>query len=493
MLFGVCKGPSYEKAFDALAKMQESVDGVEIRLDLFSKVDALQLKQLLKSWNKKVLLTFRKKSQGGGFGGDVEEQVKVWQQLVLLEPDFIDLEYDAPLSLYQMIKNNYPKIQILCSYHDFEKTPDKIEDVIAVMKKQPADIIKIASQANTSLDALKMMLWVKQSSERGEKVIGLCMGDTGKITRILSPVVGNFMNYASFEQESTAPGQLTTDELFGVYHYGDLQRNTKVFVVIGYPVEKSIGPEIHNAVISKLKRNAVYTKIPIQKEELPAFFDYVKKLSIFGGISVTMPLKEEVLVYLDEIDPEAKTIGAVNTIVFKQGRSIGYNTDGKGAIKALEQKIPLLAKKVIIIGAGGAAKAIVFAAMQKKAHVIVLNRTVQKAQELAAHFQCEAGSLSDLKELARQGYDVIVNTTPDVMPIDEEDIVPSCIAMDIKTQPVLPTFLQKAQSKGCEIVYGWEMFMYQAVEQQGLWFVDAKQTSHTEQIVRGSIIDRLVL
>ena len=130
--------------------------------------------------------------------------------------------------------------------------------------------------------------------------------------------------------------------------------------------------------MAKRNRNGVYLKIPIQKRELPEFFKYTSKLGFFRGLSVTMPLKEDVLVCLDEVDPQAQSIGAVNTVVFEDGHSIGYNTDGIGAIKALEEKISLFQKKIVVIGSGGSAKAIVYALIQKLSQVMILNRTEVK-------------------------------------------------------------------------------------------------------------------
>ena len=137
---------------------------------------------------------------------------------------------------------------------------------------------------------------------------------------------------------------------------------------------------------------------------------------------------------------------------------------------ALEEKIPLSGKKIVVIGSGGSAKALVYALIQKNAQVTILNRTEEKALDLAHRFGCRGGSLGMLRELCLEGYDVLINTTPDPMPFSEADISEGSIAMDIKTFPEVSLFLEKASEKNCTLVFGREMFYYQALEQQALWF-----------------------
>ena len=204
MLFGVCIGPSYEMANSLLNGMRNDVDGIELRLDLFAEIDINKLKDLLKNWDKKVLLTFRKKSQGGGFLGSVQEQEEIWDKLCELNVDFIDLEYDAPASLYDLVRKKNPGAKVISSYHNFEKTPAQLKELFFFMKMRRADIYKIATMAISSLDALRMLLWVKESTFQKENVVGICMGDMGGITRILSPVIGNYLNYASLQGEGVS-------------------------------------------------------------------------------------------------------------------------------------------------------------------------------------------------------------------------------------------------------------------------------------------------
>src|SRR6185437_13162580 len=172
----------------------------------------------------------------------------------------------------------------------------------------------------SSLDALRMLEFVRKHSN----VIGLCMGELGQITRILAPVVGTPLMYAPI----SAPilGQLEYRVLVNTYRFRELDPQTAIYGLIGNPVTQSIGHEFHNRYFQHLKQNAVYVKIPLHLQELEAFLTYAKRLP-FQGLSVTMPFKEKIIPFLDEIDPVAKEIGAVNTLLFRAGKIWGYNTD----------------------------------------------------------------------------------------------------------------------------------------------------------------------
>ncbi len=183
-----------------------------------------------------------------------------------------------------------------------------------------------------------------------------------------------------------------------------------------------------------------------------------------------MPLKEAVLPFLDAIDPEAQKIGAVNTLLFEKGKIFGCNTDGIGALNALEKTLAVKDKRIVILGAGGAAKAIAFEAHKRGALLTIVNRDAGKARRLAEHFGCKAIGLDRMHACAQEGYDLLLNTTPLSLPIGPADILPTAHVMDIKTRPQQTLLLKHAQEKGCPITYGYEMFIEQALGQYRLWF-----------------------
>jgi len=184
-----------------------------------------------------------------------------------------------------------------------------------------------------------------------------------------------------------------------------------------------------------------------------------------------MPLKEQVIPYLDALDPEAEQIGAVNTIVFRDHKHFGYCTDGIGALNSLEELGPVVGKTLLLLGAGGAARAIAFEAVKRGAKVTLFNRTQERAQQVAAHIDsphCTADAWEAIGRYAER-YDILVNATPADLPIDPLFIKPGTLAMDIRTRPVLTPFLQAAQKQGAICIPGYRMFIHQAVEQYRLW------------------------
>lgn len=432
-------------------------DAVELRLDLFASIDS----DLIKSSSRLVMLTVRKESQGGKFQGSEQERETLIERLLVLEPPFFDLEYDmSPKFLHETIKK-HPKTQFIISYHNFRKTQAHLEEIYRSMQQYAAFSYKMAVMTHSTNDALTMLLFVRTHP----KTSVICMGEKGAFARVLGPIVGNLIDYASLDsEEQTGPGQLTISELVDIYRYPSLNGHTSIYGLIGDPVEKSPGHLYHNGVFRKRGLNAVYVKMSLQPEELAEFIPLAIAMGI-RGLSVTIPLKEKILPFLDEIEPAAKQIGAVNTLLFKNGKIIGTNTDGLGALDAIEKKALVRGKKVVLLGAGGAARAIAFEAKARGADVLVLNRTVQRAKKLAADLGCEAGGLDEVPN----DYDVLINCSPDPMPIDPQKIQPNTLAMDIVYFPRETDFLKEASLKKCQIVYGEEMFVNQAERQIAFW------------------------
>jgi 3-dehydroquinate dehydratase/shikimate dehydrogenase len=248
-----------------------------------------------------------------------------------------------------------------------------------------------------------------------------------------------------------------------------LNHATELFGLIGDPVSKSLSHMTHNAAMRDLKMDRVYHKFHVPQDHLEHFISQAKKAGV-KGLSVTMPLKEKIIPLIDEIHPWAAKVGAVNTLKFENGKILGYNTDGKGALDSIEAKMNVHGKKMVFIGAGGAAKAVIAEAIDRGAIVTILNRDVQKALDLAEKMGCKGGSLENMAKAFHEGYDILVNTTPSPMPIDAQWIIPNTIVMDIKTQPLNTELIKQAKLKGCALVYGYEMFVNQAVEQYRIWF-----------------------
>jgi 3-dehydroquinate dehydratase / shikimate dehydrogenase len=469
LLFGVIPGPDVKAAEHLLAQGKPYIDGVELRLDHFEKIDFEALKNFLKTCGVPAMFTVRRNDQGGTFRGTEVERLGLLESLCTLQPTYLDLEFDVPQEFRKKLFQAYPNVSFLSSYHDFSQTPQDIESIFNKIKIPYAHIYKMAFAAKSCLDALRFLTFM-QSHRGKEKIIGSCMEEEGKMTRILAPIFGGVLSYATIvEGLATAPGQMTAKELQEIYRFRQLNPQTQIYGVIGDPIDKSLGHLIHNAVFDDAKINAVYLRFRVKPQELSAFVALILKLP-FQGLSVTMPHKQAIMPLLSEISIETRVIGACNTVQVKKGAMIGYTTDGVGALNAIERHGLVFGKHLVFVGSGGAAKAIVFEAAQRGAFVSIVNRTPEKAIEIANLVKGRGGGFDLLPEICEQGYDVIVNCIPDSDLIEEKWILPEKIAMDIVYVPKNTAFLIKASQKKCKIIYGYEMFIGQAVEQERIWF-----------------------
>ncbi|HAA84606.1 MAG: Shikimate dehydrogenase [Thermodesulfobacterium sp. 37_54] len=245
-----------------------------------------------------------------------------------------------------------------------------------------------------------------------------------------------------------------------------------VYGVIGYPVKHSLSPVIHNLGFKLLGLKSVYGTFEVSPENFEQAVIGIKALGI-QGLSVTVPYKERIMKYLDEIDKTSSEIGAVNTVMVEEGRLLGFNTDWIGVLKAFEENgISLKGKQAVVIGAGGAAKAVVYAVKEAGAkEIVIYNRTYQKAVELAQKF---GGVPKPWDELNKAEGEIIIQTTSVGLNSKESVVGPEVllrfkVAMDLVYSPLKTTFLTYAEEKGCKVIDGLQMLFYQGIEQLRLW------------------------
>lgn len=467
MICVAIKGPTYQDAEEQIKAAMAHADLVELRLDGFQELDLAALQKLMSKYSIPFLFTLRDRSQGGFYLGREESRLKDLELLAELEPDYLDIESHVPRSFVEEISRRHPKVKAILSYHDFSSTPEDLDALFKEMKKSPAHFYKIAAMAQSTSDMLRMLLSIKVSQG---KLIGISMGEDGMPSRILGAVVGCPMTYACLDEtQQTAPGQISAHVLKEVYHYKDLNSKTTVYGLIGDPIEQSISQWTHNAFFRALDWNAVYVKMLVRKEELGNFFELIKQLP-FRGLSVTIPHKEHVMEYVDDVEETAQQIGAVNTLLIDGDGIRGINTDGIGALNPIERHMKVLGKRLILLGAGGSAKAIAYEAAKRGARLIILNRHEDGAKELASHFGAEGGGLDLMKQYHTQGYDILINSTSVDLPIDPHDLCEGALVMDVKTKPMDNPLLRAARERGCPVVYGYEMFVEQALGQFAFWF-----------------------
>ena len=249
-----------------------------------------------------------------------------------------------------------------------------------------------------------------------------------------------------------------------------IDASSRVYCVLGNPVAHSMGPVMHNAAFAAAGISGVY--VAFRVADIAGAVKGLRALDI-GGASVTIPHKVGIMPYLDRVDEDARRIGAVNTVVNREGRLTGYNSDWRGAIRALLEKTSIAGKTVMVIGAGGAARAVAYGIVHEGGRLLVVNRTAEKAQKLADDFKGEGLSLS---AAGSRDWDILINTTPvgmtpadDLSPVPVEWLKPERVVMDIVYNPLMTRLLREAAGCGCEIVDGLDMFVFQGAYQFEAW------------------------
>lgn len=463
MLTAVITGPDLFSAKRQI-KNAKDADAIEIRLDCLDSIDLEKVKKLQDYFGKTTIFTLRRKAHGGKY---LQHDKKLYfdlSRLFSLKPQYFDLESDISLEFISKMKKMYPDVKIIFSYHNFDSTPDNLKEILEKLKNPYTTYYKIATQATNSIDAMKMLEFIKNNQD--QNLIGISMGDFGSFVRVLSKIYNNKITYCYVDNKS-ATGQISIDEMVSVYNYKNINAQTKIFALLGYPIDNSISHVFHNSQFAKQNKNALYVKINLHGHELPVFFSYVKKFP-FHGFSVTMPLKEKILSFIDE---DLSKVNSINTILLKDQKFVGYSFDGIAAIDAIERKIKVQDRKVILLGAGGAAKSIAHEAVKRNAKLHIFNRDQAKAFEIASKLQCKAYSLDKLNDVMSEGYDILINATSasksDINIVPQHKLIPGTIVMDIVSNPVETILLKNAQERNCLVIYGMEMFINQAKMQFG--------------------------
>lgn len=444
-----------------------------MRLDKIAQLSLEALKKVLATAPRPLILTLRSVEQGGEFKGSLEEKLKLLKLFASLKPAYLDAEHDLPESFFLSLQAEHPQTKVILSYHNIKETPKDLSALLKKLKEKPAHFYKIATTAKSTLDALRVLTFQKQAA--ASNLITIAMDEPGVVTRILGPLYGCPIRFCCLsEDHKTAPGQLTAEEYEEVYRVSSLTKFTKLCALIGTPLSKSVSHLYHNHLYKERGIDARYFKMPLTKEEFPDFLALIKQLN-FKGLSVTCPLKETVIPHLDQIDPIAKKIGAVNTLHFSPEGLKGYNTDAKGALDALEALGPVKGKRIIILGAGGAARAIAFEAKRRGAHLLLLARREGAAKQLAAELKVAGGSFEELPQIAAvAGYDILIDATSAQLELDPTLILPHAIIMDLKNVREDTPLLKLAKQYGCRTVNGYEMFYRQAALQLETWFDHAR-------------------
>lgn len=448
----------------------ETADIVEIRLDYISEFNNGDLREIISRKKCPLIMTCRKREEGGRYAGSEERRIEILHRCVEFGADHVDIEMSSGRHAVEELIACRKDSKIILSYHNFNEMPADINGIYLQMKKLGADILKIAVMPKDLRDNLRMFALLEKAKEEGRDFIGICMGALGEVSRILSLAYGAYLTFGSMEKgKESAPGQICCGILRDVYRVKELKPQTlSLYGLVGNPVSKSKGYILHNLCFREHRMNAVYLNFLVSDigEFVSAFRDRL------AGLSVTMPHKQEIMKYLDVVDEDAGRVGAVNTVAVKDGRLSGFNTDIEGAVEAVEEKARLYEKKVLMIGAGGVARAIGYGVLKKGAKLSIVNRTEEKGRRLAADLGCEFLRMEDVRWDA---VEILINATsigmsPDIdrSPV-ESDVLKDMVVFDTVYNPSQTRLLKEAARNGCETVSGIEMFVNQAARQFLLW------------------------
>jgi 3-dehydroquinate dehydratase/shikimate dehydrogenase len=461
-------GPSMRKAQEQIESALAITDILELRLDL---IVSPNLSALLASSTLPVIVTNRSKHDGGQFKGSDEVRVQSLRDALKAGSDYVDIEVSTPREYLQPFLEESESAKIILSYHDFSHTPEDFNPIYEAMCEMPGEIVKIVTYARDLSDNLKMFELLKRAKSEKQKLIGLCMGDLGEISRILSPLFGGYLTFGSLETgQESAPGQIPAKTLKDIYRVNSERSDFKIYGVIGNPVSKSLGYLVHNRAFQEKGSPDIYVSFLVDNVE--KFFNSFK--DFFSGLSVTMPAKEQIMPLLDRVDETAKKIGAVNTVVKEGTDWVGYNTDCSGAISALEACTSLQGKDVLILGSGGTAKAIGYGVKEKGGKLTVTyNKNKERGESLAKELDCE---LVHARDAGTRAIDVLINCSPVGMspnitdsPFLARDFKEGMVVFDSVYNPLETRLLREAKSAGCTVIPGYELFINQAARQFELW------------------------
>jgi 3-dehydroquinate dehydratase/shikimate dehydrogenase len=457
------------------AELQEALKRgtkfIELRLDFLAK--AVDFKRLTPYKRCPWVATLRRPADGGRFPGtEAERQVILRQAIVSGTFEWVDLETDIARTIPR-----FGPVKRIISYHNLGETPANLEDIYAEMLKQDGDVYKIAVMAQTPEDVMRV---IKLQEKAPKPTVAFCLGDIGQPSRFLALRYGAPWIYAAFNKErGIAPGLPSLDDFKTTYPVRSITPSTQIFGLLGDPVGHSFGPLLHNHIYQRLGVNALYLPFRVPRGMLPRAIEAYSHIPV-SGYSVTIPHKEAAAQIAREAEINVQITQAANTLIrLPEGTFSAANTDYGAAIGSIKahlieraQDQPLIQLSqlsVLILGAGGAARAVAFGLHREGAQITITSRTYERSQKLAEEVKCKA---VDWHARHSVSFDVLVNCTPvgmhpnvDESPCHFSALKPGMIVFDTIYTPETTLLLREARARGCNTITGVDMFVRQAARQ----------------------------
>jgi 3-dehydroquinate dehydratase/shikimate dehydrogenase len=468
----------------------EGAELVELRLDWLSRMP--NLARLVEDRPTPVVITCRRQSDRGRWRGNEEQRITLMRAAIVQGVEYVDLEADIAKKIPR-----YGDTKRIVSYHDFDETPELLWDIHQRLCKLDPDIVKIVTMANAPADMVRMLQVVKESKV---PTIGFCMGELGIASRILCGKFGAPFTYATFSSErELAPGQLSFKEMVENYHYSSINAETRIFGVLGDPISHSLSPLVHNSAFQHSGMNSVYLPFRVAKHALTETLNEFEWLDI-QGISVTIPHKEEIVARATHRDQSVKQIGAANTMYRDEmGEWCATNTDYDAALQTLRigvgadamDETALAGRGVLMLGAGGVARAIGRGIIESEASLTIASRSHKRAVELAEQIGCRHVTWENRGSVLA---DILVNCTPvgmhpnvDQSPFEPNWLRDEMLVFDTIYNPESTFLLKQARTRGCATISGIEMFIRQAAMQFNYFTNEPAPLDFMRETIRNAI------
>ncbi len=467
---------------ELMARAQEAAneaDLVEIRLDGPSGLpwDLRPFFEL----RKPTIATVRHVWDGGATDADDRTRAELLRRALRAGAAWIDVELASDEAASLARDAHALGARVIMSVHDLEGTPsaDALLEDLRAARRMGADIAKIATKITGPDDAVALIEAAMAARREGIPCALMAINDP--FLRLLAPTLDLALAYASPEAAPrAAPGQVPVSKTRDVHE--DLARasplaratgSTRPAFVLGHPVAHSKSPAMHNAAFAAARIDACYLALDVAPEALSSVLRGLAGSSALG-VNLTIPHKVSALALVDEISPSARRAGAINTIEFQEGRMIGHNTDGQGALDALaEADISLHGARALVLGAGGAARAVIAALLDAGANVQIANRTLATAQELANDLGCAALPWESLQE-AIPKVDLVVNATSlgllgGAPPIDVAALPETAAILDCVYAAKPTGIIRAAKARGLKAITGESMLLHQGARAFRIW------------------------
>ena len=484
---------------------------IELRLDYLKR--APDLSRLLADKPCPMIATVRRPPDGGKWTDTEDKRKMVLRQAIVGGFDWVDLETDIADSIPR-----FGAVRRIVSYHNFREFPKDLEAIYERMSQQDADILKIVVRAQTPTDNKRILALIPAAKK---PTIAYCMGDLGFPSRILQAKYGAPFTYAAFNPErNIAPGMPSFHELKRLYRYDTLNRETRFFGVIGDPIGHSLSPLIYNAAFAALKLNAAYVPCRVPHDTLPAFLEAMNSVP-FEGYSVTLPHKEAAARLAKQRDEAVERCGAANTLVRRpEGDFAAYNTDYSGIVATLQELLPtfqprepepalpgssphlqpvpkppqpgqIAGRVVLLLGAGGVARAAAHALTQAGAIVVISNRTPERAKRLAEEVNARQvdwnARHSVVCDTVINGTSVGMHPNVDESPLHHSFFKPGMVVLDTVYTPESTLLVKEARERDCHVITGVELFLRQASAQFRHFFGQAPPADLFRRVVRRAL------